>query len=72
MLLVIFLFGLLKSIIIVGKTIKVTKSDINTPTLIINPRLITGSIFDAIRDENPAIVVSMTYKQGLNIDDTVL
>jgi len=48
-----------------GKTINEIIRDIVIPTLIIQPRLMTGCILEKRSEENPAIVVSMAKKVGV-------
>ena len=55
----------------VGNIKKVMNKDITTPTLIIQPKFITGKILETIKEAKPAIVVRTVYKQGLEIKSTV-
>ena len=58
-------------IIIKGNVINDKQREIVIPTLIISPRLITGSIFDKIKDANPTTVVIMAKNDGSSFDKTV-
>ena len=57
----------LKFISKIGKSKKAINNELINPTLIIPPKLITGSIPEKTKDEKPAIVVNAVKRQGLII-----
>jgi hypothetical protein len=54
-----------------GKTINEMTSDIAIPALIIQPRLITGWIWEKRSEVNPAMVVRMAKKVGVAFESMV-
>ena len=59
--------SLLKLINIIGNSKNDIMREIIIPTLIIQPKLITGNKPEKTREENPAIVVSAVKRQGFII-----
>tara|TARA_B100001996_G_C18446714_1_gene510587 strand:+ start:478 stop:747 length:270 start_codon:yes stop_codon:yes gene_type:complete len=51
----------------VGNSVKVTKKEIISPKVIIQPKSITGLISLKINDKNAQTVVNTVYKIGQNI-----
>ncbi len=53
-----------------GKSKNVRSKEILMPTLIIQPKLMTGKISHNIKEENPAMVVKVAYRHGFAIETT--